>query len=94
MVREGRFQMAEDAEKLDQDEELRILVAACKDDNPFDGVLIGQDLQNWLLRNKIDVTHPLFVPAVDLAFKNAMRAVEKRFHDQYHDCALEAGERD
>jgi hypothetical protein len=34
---------------------------------------IGQELQNWLLRNGIDVTHALFVPAVDLAFKNSMR---------------------
>ena len=31
---------------------------------------VGLQLQTWLIRNKIDVIHDLFVPAVDLAFKN------------------------
>jgi hypothetical protein len=29
-----------------------------------------QALQNWLIRNKIDISHPLFVDAVDHAFEN------------------------
>ena len=31
---------------------------------------VGQQLQNWLIRNEIDITHDLFVSAVDLAFMN------------------------
>jgi hypothetical protein len=34
---------------------------------------LGGELQNWLLRNEMGVTHPLFVSAIDLAFKNAAR---------------------
>jgi hypothetical protein len=34
---------------------------------------LGQHLQNWLLRNKIDVTHPLFVDSVDHTISNAIR---------------------
>ena len=34
---------------------------------------IGQQLQNWLIRNQIDVTHVLFVAAVDHAIANATR---------------------
>jgi hypothetical protein len=87
MVRKGRFQMSEGVEKLDQGGDFRSRVAAVRDGRPFEDVFsepcgfaaaqtsrsIGQDLQNWLLRNKIDVTHDLFVPAVDLAFRNAGR---------------------
>lgn len=32
---------------------------------------IGQLLQNWLIRNDIAITDPLFVPIVDHAFENA-----------------------
>ena len=31
---------------------------------------VGQALQNWLIRNKINIYHPLFVDAVDHAFEN------------------------
>lgn len=34
---------------------------------------VGQELQNWLLRNRMSVIDPSFVSAVDLAFENAMR---------------------
>jgi hypothetical protein len=34
---------------------------------------IGQLLQNWLIRNNVSVIDPLFVPAVDHAFENAVR---------------------
>ena len=33
-------------------------------------ISIGQALQNWLIRNKMDIYHPLFVDAVDHAFEN------------------------
>jgi hypothetical protein len=31
---------------------------------------IGVALQNWLIRNKMNIYHPLFVDAVDHAFEN------------------------
>jgi hypothetical protein len=39
---------------------------------------IGQHLQNWLIRNDIAITDPLFVPAADLAIRNAVRDHKKR----------------
>jgi hypothetical protein len=33
---------------------------------------VGQALQNWLIRNKINIYHPLFVDAVDHAFENEL----------------------
>ena len=40
---------------------------------------VGQQLQNWLIRNDMEVTHPLFVRAVDHAFENAMRDTHAPF---------------
>jgi len=34
---------------------------------------LGLHLQNWLIRNKIDVTDPLFVEAVNHTIENAIR---------------------
>jgi hypothetical protein len=34
---------------------------------------LGQHLQNWLIRNKMSVTDPLFVNAVDHTIENAIR---------------------
>jgi len=34
---------------------------------------VGQQLQNWLIRNDIDNINPLFVSAVDLTVKNEIR---------------------
>jgi hypothetical protein len=34
---------------------------------------VGQQMQNWLIRNGMDVTDPLFVRAIDHAFENTMR---------------------
>ncbi len=34
---------------------------------------VGQQLQNWLIRNNIDNINPLFVSAVDLTVKNEIR---------------------
>jgi hypothetical protein len=31
---------------------------------------LGKTLQNWLIRNKMNIYHPLFVDAVDHAFEN------------------------
>lgn len=39
---------------------------------------IGEHLQNWCLREKIDVTSPLFPGAVDLAIQNALRDQDDR----------------
>jgi hypothetical protein len=33
---------------------------------------VGQALQNWLIRNKMNIYHPLFVDAVDHAFENEL----------------------
>jgi len=33
---------------------------------------IGQALQNWLIRNKMDIYHPLFVDAVEHALENEL----------------------
>ncbi len=33
----------------------------------------GQHLQNWLIRNKMNVTDPMFVDAVDHTIENAIR---------------------
>lgn len=37
---------------------------------------VGEHLQNWCIRNKIDVTSPSFPGAVDLAIRNAIRDQE------------------
>lgn len=37
---------------------------------------IGEHLQNWCLREKVDVTSPMFPGAVDLAIRNALRDQE------------------
>ena len=37
------------------------------------GLSIGQAVQNWLLRNEVDVTSDMFVPLIDLSFRNEMR---------------------
>ena len=34
---------------------------------------LGQHLQNWFIRNNMDVTHPLFVASVDHTIANAIR---------------------
>jgi len=34
---------------------------------------VGQALQNWLIRNKINIYHPLYIDAVDHAFENEAR---------------------
>jgi hypothetical protein len=36
-------------------------------------ISIGEALQNWLLRNRLDVTSDVFVAAADLAFENEIR---------------------
>lgn len=57
---------------------------------------IGQELQNWLLRNEIDITHALFVPAVDLGFENAARdqfPVKRRATSEASAATLSGGDR-
>lgn len=39
---------------------------------------VGQELQNWLIRNSIGIIDSLFVPAVDHAIANAVRDHVKR----------------
>jgi hypothetical protein len=34
---------------------------------------LGQHLQNWLIRNKMEVTDPMFVDSVDHTIENAIR---------------------
>ncbi len=36
-------------------------------------ISIGQAVQNWLLRNEADVTSDMFVPLVNLSFRNELR---------------------
>ena len=45
---------------------------------PDQNQTVGQALQNWLIRNRMDIYHPLFVDAVDHAFDNELRAYESR----------------
>jgi hypothetical protein len=39
---------------------------------------VGQQMQNWLIRNGMDVTDPLFVRAIDHAFENTVRKAADR----------------
>jgi hypothetical protein len=39
---------------------------------------VGQALQNWLIRNKMNIYHPLFVDAVDHAFENEFERLTLR----------------
>ncbi len=46
---------------------------------------VGQQLQNWLIRNNMDVTDALFVAAIDHAFENEAKKRADRANLQQPD---------